>query len=74
MLKCIHINVKAMDLIDNIERRNLTKNIFNKIVNLLSEAYKYRKNLETYNNSNIYDLISQLLSDKKVRQYSCVIG
>lgn len=63
---------KAMGVIDNIERKNFTKNIFNKIVNLLSNAYKYRKNLETYNNSNIYDYISQFLLDKNVRQYSCV--
>lgn len=64
--------VKAMDLIDNTERKNFTRNIFNKIVNLLSDAYKYRKNLETYNDSNIYDLISQLLQDENVRQYSYV--
>lgn len=65
--------VKAMDLIDNIEqRKNLTKNTFNKIVNLLSNAYKYRKNIEHCDCSNIYDLISQLLLDKNVRQYNCI--
>lgn len=63
---------KAMDLIDKIERKNLTKNIFNKIVNLLSSAYKYRKDLKLCDNSNIYDLIAQLLQDKNVRQYNWI--